>query len=267
MYNFIYGDISKIKKDPLKFLIFVKHLMPRFINSVPDNICISIYKNLNQLYKEKRKKLILLETGCGASSIAMFLFCALNGGKLFSWDTNPSKGSYLKSVINESICEPLKININDVWTFIGGSSVNPHTGISIIGELKLKADYCFLDSAHTINHLLMELNCVNKVSSKNFCISLDDAYTTETKYNYPFINMLRKKIGLKPIKKITKESETFLNKTVSFFKSKNRDIKILRNKFFSDDLYYKYYSSDYNFMKKVKLVKNPRKRFITFKIK
>ena len=76
MYNFIYGDISKIKKDPLKFLIFVKHLMPRFINSVPDNICISIYKNLNQLYKEKRKKLILLETGCGASSIAMFLFCA-----------------------------------------------------------------------------------------------------------------------------------------------------------------------------------------------
>ena len=43
--------------------------------------------------------------------------------------------------------------------------------------------------------------------------------------------------------------------------------KILRNKFFSDDLYYKYYSSDYNFMKKVKLVKNPRQRFITFKIK
>ena len=90
MYDFYFTDRKNIKNDPEKFLIFVKRLMPRWVNGIPDSECIAIYKLLDKLRKKSKKKLNLLETGCGASTIAMYLHCSLYGGQVFSWDTNPS---------------------------------------------------------------------------------------------------------------------------------------------------------------------------------
>ncbi len=271
MYDFTYGNITSIKKDPEKFLLFVKHLLPRFLNSVPDSICLNIFASLKKLRKIKKKNLIILETGCGASTLALFLHCAINGGRLFSWDTNQTKGSLVRSVINESISRLLNVNVNNIWTFIGTSSTSPFTGIGILKELSLKADYCFLDSAHNMEHLLSELKQIDNICSKNFFIALDDVYTNQAKYNYPYINMVRNKIGLKEIKsKKENISKTFFEEVTNFYKRKNYNLKLIKNeikgKKISKDIYLDYYNSDFNFMKKVGLVKNPQQRFAIFNI-
>ena len=77
MYDFYFTDIKNIKKNPEKFLIFVKRLLPRWANGIPDSECIAIFKLLEDLRKKKKKKLVLIETGSGASSIAMFLHLSL----------------------------------------------------------------------------------------------------------------------------------------------------------------------------------------------
>ena len=93
------------------------------------------FKILDELKEKKNKKLILLETGSGASSLAMFLHCALYEVKIFSWDTNASKGSFLKSVINESMCKILKVDINKIWEFISYESTDKFVGLRVLKEL------------------------------------------------------------------------------------------------------------------------------------
>ena len=78
MYDFTYNNSNTIKKKPEKFLLFVKHLLPRFLNSVPDSVCLNIFSSLKKLKKIKKKNLIILETGCGASTLALFLHCAIH---------------------------------------------------------------------------------------------------------------------------------------------------------------------------------------------
>ena len=121
-------------KKPEDFLIFVKRLLPRWANGIPDSECIAIFKVLKLMTK---KKLTLLETGSGASTLAMFLYCALNNGKMYSWDTNGTKGSFLRSVILESICKPLNINLYDIWSFIAFDSTSEQVGIPILNEFGL----------------------------------------------------------------------------------------------------------------------------------
>ena len=272
MYDFTFGDQSFIKKNPEKFLLFVKHLLPRFLNSVPDSIFLNIFLALKKIGKLKKKKLVILETGCGSSTLALALYCALYGGKLYSWDINQTKGSLIRTVLNESIGRSLNVDVNKIWTFIGTSSTNPYTGIEVLKELSLKVDYCFLDSAHNSEHLLNELNCIEKISSKNFYVALDDAYTNQAKINYPYVNMVRNKIGLKKVNdKKDNMSNSFYKEVNKFYLSKKYSIKTLTNnivgKKISRDIYLSYYKSDFNFMKKVGLVKNPQKRFVTFFIK
>ena len=162
MYDFHFGNKEEIQINQEEFLIFVKRLLPRWINGIPDSECLAIYSVLKQINSNRP---VLIETGCGASTIAMFLYCALNKGKMFSWDTNGSKGFFLKSVISEAICRPLKINIYDYWDFIGFDSTSPHVGIQVLSELGEKADFGFFDSWHTLDHLMKEIQCFENIAS------------------------------------------------------------------------------------------------------
>ena len=53
MYDFYYTNKINIKKNPEKFLIFVKRLLPRWVNGIPDSECIAIFKTLEFLKKKK----------------------------------------------------------------------------------------------------------------------------------------------------------------------------------------------------------------------
>ena len=137
MYDFHFGSKEQIVKGDEEFLIFVKRLLPRWVNGIPDSECLAIYRILKQIQSDKQ---VLIETGCGASTIAMFLYCALNNGKMYSWDTNGTKGSFLRSVILESICKPLNINLYDIWSFIAFDSTSEQVGIPILNEFSEKAE-------------------------------------------------------------------------------------------------------------------------------
>ena len=118
MYDYNFESPQKIKRSPEEFLIFVKRLLPRWVNGIPDSECLAIFKILKILRKRKKKELVMIETGCGASTIAMFLHCAIYGGKMYSWDINGSKGSFIRTVISESICRILNVDVNKIWNFV-----------------------------------------------------------------------------------------------------------------------------------------------------
>ena len=245
MYDFYYGEKEKIKKNPEDFLIFCKRLLPRWINGIPDSECLAIYRTLSLLDKTKP---VILETGCGASTLAFFLFSVLHNGKIFSWDINSSKGSFLKSFILESMCGPLEIDLFKYWTFIGFDSLDEHVGISVVKELNYKADFCFFDSWHTLDHLMQEVQCFEKIANDDFIIALDDAYYSKRYKNFSYINMIRNKLGLNKITEPnTNICDPFYIEIERYLHTKyNIIVKIddSYKKEYKDDIFFDYFESD-----------------------
>ena len=252
MYDFHFGDKEQIKKDPEKFLLFCKRLLPRWINGIPDSECIAIYRTLTSI---KNPEPVILETGCGASTLALFLYVALNDGKVFSWDTNGSKGSFLRSVISESICRPLDIDLYRYWTFVGFDSTSEHVGIPVIKELNKKADFCYFDSWHTLDHLVAELECFLEVACEDFIVALDDAYYAKKSNNYSYLNMIRKKLGLRSVQEPDSNiCDPFYIEIGKYLAKKYKNIEKISDSYkkeYSDDLFFKYFEGDRSAMQAV----------------
>ena len=255
MYDFVYGDKNKILSNPKDYLLFVKRLLPRWANGIPDTECLSLFEVLETLKKKNKKKLNLIETGSGASSLAMFLFCAINGGKMFSWDTNPSKGSFLRNVATESIGKSLGVDVNKIWTFIPYNSTDKNIGISVLKELKIKANFCFFDSLHTLDHILNELNAFLKIADKKYVLAFDDAYYNKKSVNFSYVNMLRKKLKLKTIKEPKSNiSKKYFNEIENFLKLKKIKFKKIKTTYktaYKKDIFFKYFMQDRKFMNKM----------------
>jgi len=245
MYDFYFGDKKTIKKKPEDFLIFCKRMLPRWINGIPDSECISIYRTLESMNK---KNPVILETGCGASTLAMFLYAAINGGKVFSWDTNGSKGSFLRTVILEAICRPLEVDLYKVWSFVGFDSTSEHVGIPVLQELGHQADFCYFDSWHTLEHLMKEVECFEKVANDNFIIALDDAYYKKRTNNYAYLNMIRKKLGLLAIDEPKSNvCEPFYVEVANYLKEKYKSVNKINDSYkddYKDDIFFSYFDGD-----------------------
>jgi len=70
MFDYIYSNKKNILKNPEKFIIFVKRLLPKYTNSLPDSAAISLYREVKKL---KGKNNLIIETGVGASTIVLFV--------------------------------------------------------------------------------------------------------------------------------------------------------------------------------------------------
>ena len=269
MYDFYFGSKEEIKSNPEEFLIFCKRLLPRWINGIPDTECLAIYRSLQQI---KSNQPVIIETGCGASTLAFFLYSALNNGKLYSWDTNGSKGHFLRSVISEAICAPLGVDLHSIWTFIGFDSTSKYAGIPMLNELGHKADYGYFDSWHTLNHLMNELNSFETTVKSEFFVALDDAYYNKKFENFSFINMIRKKHGLNPvIEPIENQCETFYEAIDIYLNSKYPSVIKLADTYkteYMNDIFFKYYDGDRKAMGKVGMEekKNLEHRFDIWKV-
>jgi len=272
MYDFNFETSRNIKKNPENYLIFVKRLLPRWANGIPDSECIAIFKTLKFLKQKKKKQLILLETGSGASSLAMFLYCALFGGKMYSWDTNASKGSFLRSVITDSMGKILGADVNKIWNFISFNSVDPNVGIRVLKELKKKADFCFFDSWHTLDHIMLELKEFETIASSKFVVAFDDAYYTKKHSNYSYINMLRAKLKLKKAKEPSNNiCQPFHIEVENYLRSKYKKVSKIKDYYklnYKNDIFFKYFSSDRKFMNKMGMEKKNKliNRFDAFVI-
>jgi len=271
MYNYIFqGDA---KKNPNDFLIFIKRLMPRWVNCIPDSECIAIFEILKKIRIKKRKKLIMIETGCGASTIAMLVHCCLYGGKVFSWDINQSRGSFLKGLFSESIGNHFKKDINKYWTFVGFDSVDKNIGIPVLSEMKLKADFGFFDSLHTTNHVKKELNAFLDVAAKNFVVGFDDAYFNKKYVNEGYINMMRLKLNLKKMSKIENNiSKEIWEEALIILKKRFKSVKKIKSSFEKNvkkDPFFEYFSTDRKFTLKIDMEEEKRKAetFIAFEVK
>ncbi len=267
MYNYIFE--GNVKQNPKDFLLFVKRLMPRWVNCIPDSECIAIFEILKKLRSKKRKKLNLIETGCGASTIAMIVHCCIYGGKVFSWDINQSRGSFLRALFSESIGLHFGKDINKIWTFIGYNSIDKDIGIPVLNEMKKKADFGFFDSLHTTDHVKKELNAFLKTSAKKFIVAFDDAYYNKRHTNEGYINMMRLKLNLKKmIKPKNNVSKEIWEEAFILLKKRFKKVKKIKTSFEKNskkDLFFDYFSTDREFTLKIDM-EEEKKRSKTFAV-
>ena len=80
MFDYIYSSKKIILKNPEKFIIFVKRLLPRYTNSLPDSAAISLYREVKKLKGENN---LIIETGVGASTIVLFVASYIYKKKTF----------------------------------------------------------------------------------------------------------------------------------------------------------------------------------------
>lgn len=247
MFDYIYSSKKNILRNPEKFILFVKKLLPKYANSLPDSVAITLFREVKNLPKNKNN--IIIETGVGASTIALFISAFIFKKKLFTFDINPDKISLIRQVINDAICRPLKINIFDYWTYVPNNSLDKFTGIPALGELRIKAQFAFFDSLHTVDHLKKEVLEFSKISTNSFVIGIDDGNHFNSKF-FPFgyTNMLREKIGLKKIKNPKLNfSKTFyyeVHKLLSENFKSTKKISTFFEKNFQNDLWFHYFGAD-----------------------
>lgn len=267
MFDFHFGTKEEVLRNDEEFILFIKRMLPRWINGIPDSECLSLYRVLKT---NNIKETTLIETGCGASTIALVLHAILNDCKVISWDTNPSKGSFLKSVINESICRSLNINIYDHWEFIAFDSTNKYLGIPVLNEMKVKPSLGFFDSLHTLDHLLAEIKAYSLCSDEVFYVVLDDANYTNKEDNFSYINMLRTKLKLPSIEQPKSNICKPYHEEIEQFLSKNfKKVERVKNDFeelMVDDIYFEYFQSDWKQMIKRGMAQITKDRFVSFKV-
>ena len=247
MYDFYFGERLQIDESPEDFLIFVKRLLPRWINGIPDSECLAIFQIASEI-SERGRGSVFIETGCGASTIAMVLNAVLNGGRVFSWDTNGSKGSFLRSVLTETIGNSLGVNPSDYWTFVGFDSTNPSAGIPILRELGLAADFGYFDSWHTLEHLKAELQAFELVAGAEFVVALDDAYYKSRFENYAYINMIRRKLSLPAMREPAANiCDSFHIEVDRYLRERYSEVCKIDDSYkstFSEDIFFQYFSGD-----------------------
>ena len=238
MYN--YQLFNNKVKNYSQLLLNIKKLLPKSLNSIPDNAALSIF----EIIKKTNKKNYMFETGAGASTIAFFLGSFLKKKKFFTFDTSAEKISRIKQVLNESFCEPLKINLSDYWIPICGNSLSPYVGIEALKEFNKKFDFAFFDSEHTLAHLTEEVSNFLKLTDKNFYLGIDDGHMRYKKENIDFINLTRSKANLKKIRIKDNICDEFYLEVLSLLKSKYKNSKLIKpvkSLNSKKDLYFKYY--------------------------
>ena len=246
MFDYIYNNKKNILKNPEKFIIFVKRLLPKYANSLPDSAAISIFREIKKL---KGANNLIVETGVGSSTIVLFIASYIYKKKLFTFDINPDKISLIRQVINDAICRPLKANIFDYWIYVPSNSLDKYTGISSLKEFKKKPQFAFLDSSHSLEHLKKEVMAFTKIATEEFVLGIDDGNHMNSKFfSLGYTNMIRHKMGLKKISNPKQnESLSFFVEINNLLKKNFKSVKKLTTFFqknYQNDLWFNYFGAN-----------------------
>jgi hypothetical protein len=236
MYDFYLGSRPKTLDEEIHYLISVKRLLPRWINSIPDSefaAIATILHNLGNRAEKNGEKLYLIETGVGASSLALAFYSIKHHGTALTWDFNSKKGSEIRSACSETICTLFDTNINSAWKLIGYNSRSPYLGIGIISEWTDTVHFTMHDSEHVWDNVEGELDLVAPFLKDGSVVAVDDAYYDFLHTDTAYINITRKKLGLQPIEPIKDntskphaiEAENFLKQRWQQVKSITGDYK------------------------------------------
>jgi hypothetical protein len=197
MYNFYFGSDEEIARDIPTYLTAIKRMLPRWANSLPDSeyfTLIELIEGMGELEEP-----VFVETGIGASTIALVHYAMQCGGRVISWDMNPSKGSFIRGVCAETLEQYHGKPVADHWTFVGSSSLADHTGLGILGELVSRVDLSIHDSDHTWQTIAGEVEAIVPYYKEGGIVCVDDANQVAQHTYEPIVNMTRKKLGLAPV--------------------------------------------------------------------
>lgn len=246
MYDFYFGNTQHIQQNEEDYLIFVKRMLPRWCNSIPDSEYLAIHDLLSKHTLQKNS--CFVETGSGASTLVLLYHAIKNNTVLYSWDINPSKGAFLRSVMNDTFGRSFEKNLWKHWKFVPYSSTSEQLGISILKELNTKIDFCFLDSEHTAKVLLKELELVNPQLNEGAIVAIDDANYSYEHTNIAYINMQRKKLGLGAVEDPSdNQGKCFWERTEAYLKEEWHSVSYLEDNYkknYQNDLFWPYFSAD-----------------------
>jgi hypothetical protein len=241
MYDFYFGTNEQIQKNEEKFLLSVKRMMPRWVNSLPDSEFLALAKIVNEQGGTKKpgEKLVTVETGAGASTLVFAFYAMKYNGIAYSWDYNSEKGSLIRTVCNETMCNYFKKHIDEYWKLIGHDSLSPYLGLPILNNLVDHVDVFFHDSEHTWNAVRSEIEIVNPLLVDGSVVALDDANQDFLHTNMAYINTFRKKLGLDAIPEVPNN-----NSGAFYINAQNLLISNWNKVDYIDDLYKKSYMND-----------------------
>ena len=225
--------------------------MPRWVNSLPDSEFLALAEIVNQQGKNIKpgNKLVTVETGAGASTLVFAFYAMKYNGIAYSWDYNSEKGSLIRTICNETMCNYFKKHINDYWKLIGHDSLSPYLGLPILHNLVNHVDVFFHDSEHTWNTVKAEIETVNPLLIDGSVVAIDDANQDFLHTNMAYINTYRKKLGLGAIDEVSNNnSGAFYINAQELLSSKWENVEHIQDlykKSYMNDPYFAYYDSEF----------------------
>jgi hypothetical protein len=253
MYDFFLGTPEQIDANELDYLISVKRMMPRWINSVPDSEFIAIAKAADAqgaAGSEAGRDLVLVETGAGASTLALTFYAMKYGGRAWTWDMNGAKGSAIRQVCSETMGRHFHAHVDEHWTLVAYNSLSPYLGIPILGNLADHIDFFFGDSEHVWETVRGELEAVIPLLADGAVVALDDANQDYEHTNVGYINTFRSKLGLEPIAPIEgNNGEPFWARGQALLEERFETVEYLPDdykKSYDKDPYFAYFNAEFD---------------------
>jgi Methyltransferase domain len=251
VYDFYLGSREEIARDEMRFLIAIKRMMPRWINSLPD----SEFTALAQLMDEQGaraskegRKLVIVETGVGASSLACVFYALKYAGLALSWDYNGEKGSLVRTVCTETMGKYFHTLIDDHWKLVAHGSVSPYLGLPILSEFVDHVDLFFHDSEHVWQTVKTEIEAVMPLLRDQSVVALDDANQGFLHTNIAYINTFRKKLGLAAVAQPADNiGDAFYVAVERLLRERWEEVEYLPDSYkenFRKDPYFNYYDAE-----------------------
>jgi hypothetical protein len=196
MYDFYLGSSEEIAADETRYLLAIKRMMPRWINSLPDSEFIALARLLDEQGAGSGGNLVAVETGAGASSLAYAFYALKYDGIAFSWEINSAKGSAIRQVCTETMGSYFRKPLDNHWKLVAFSSLSPYVGLPVLADLVDHVDLFFHDSEHTWDTVGGELEMVMPLLAEGAVVALDDANQDYLHMNAGYVNTFRRKLGL-----------------------------------------------------------------------
>jgi hypothetical protein len=251
MYDFYFGTREEIARDETKFLIAIKRMMPRWVNSIADSEFIALARLLDEQGARLGGKnaFVAVETGAGASSLALAFYAMKYDGIAYSWDINGEKGSLIRQVCTETMCNYFRQHIDDHWKLIAYDSLSPYLGLAVLGELVEQVDLSFHDSEHVWDTLGREVAAVMPLLAEGGVVALDDANQDFLHTNMAYVNTFRRKYGLGPLPEPEgNRTERFYVKVEKMLKEHWEGVEHLPDLYkemYLSDPYFSYYNAEF----------------------
>ena len=251
MYDFYLGSREEIARDEKRFLLAIKRMMPRWVNSIPDSEYLALASLIDGLGTDSdNKKLTIVETGVGASSLACIFYAMKHNGLALSWDFNTEKGSLIRTVCTETMGKYFGKSVDSYWKLVGYHSLSPHLGLPILGELVDHVDLFFHDSEHVWSTIRAELGEIMPLLRDGGIVALDDANQDYLHTNVAYINTFRKKLGLLPVPRLEDNlTDQFYVETERLLKKFWGNVEHLPDLYknnFRTDSYFNYYDAEFD---------------------